>query len=118
MRTRWLVMMIVSTACSSDSDLGGSFDCTPGETLRVGCSDAVGRPCSGRPIMSVCDGTVSHDECTPQTPSPPLIVVDTPPECPNRIVPCPASGTVSVGISQGGSGPYTCTWDYVSVPTP
>ena len=84
--------------------------------LRVGCSDNVGRRCSGRPIMTICDGTIEIAECTPQTPSPPQIVVDNPPDCPDRVVPCPASGSLVVAISQGGSGPYTCTWDHVIVP--
>ena len=114
---RWLAPLALALAsCSSGSELGGEFECTPGTMEVVGCSTTVGRDCSGRPTMSLCDGTLSHEDCTPTTASPPLIVVSPPPQCPNRIVPCPASGSIAVGISNGGSGPYTCTWDHQLVP--
>jgi hypothetical protein len=108
--------LIVSLAACGGSELGGRATCTPGEMLRVGCSTNVGRDCSGRPTMAICDGDVPVDECTQNTPAPDLIVFQPAGGCPDRLVPCPASGAITVNIDQGGSGPFTCTWDHIVVP--
>ncbi len=104
------VVFVVLIGCADSAELGGRFACEPGTGVSVGCTEALGRECGGRPIMSVCDGVIDHEECLPSTPMPPLLVVRNPPACPMANVTCPASGRIAVGISQGGSGPYTCTW--------
>jgi hypothetical protein len=114
---RWLTIFLWgAAACGEENELGGRFDCTPAEMVRVGCSDNVGRPCMGRPTMAICDGHVDVDDCTQDTPSPDLIVYQPAGSCPDRIVPCPASGKVVVNIDQGGAGAFTCTWDHVVIP--
>ena len=113
---RLLFPITFLVAACGGSELGGEIACSPGQMIHVGCSPNIGRDCSGRPIMTLCDGVISVDECTPDTPSPPLIVVRRPPGCPDATVTCPASGAIVVDISQGGSGPYTCTWDHQVIP--
>jgi hypothetical protein len=107
-----MVASVMSLVACGGSELGGEVDCTPGDMIRIGCDGLVGRECAGRPRMALCDGRLSRDECGPNTPAPDLLVVQNPPGCPNRIVTCPASGSIVVQIEQGGSGPFTCTWDH------
>lgn len=106
-RTSVILLFLTLAACQS-TPRGGRVACTPGEDIRVGCSEEVGRACSGRPTLSVCDGVVDAEDCTPATPSPPSLGVDRPPSCPQLTVTCPASG--SIVAQPSGEGFWACTW--------
>lgn len=66
--------------------------------------------------MAICDGDVDIADCTMNTPAPNLLVFQPAGECPDRRVTCPASGSLTVNIDQGGAGLFTCTWDHQVVP--
>jgi hypothetical protein len=110
---RLIALACALMGCVDSSKLGGTFDCMPGQMEIVGCSANIGRDCSGRPRMSLCDGdAIAHEDCSPNTPMPPLLYATPAGGCPNVTITCPASGSIAVGISQGGSGPFACTWDH------
>src|SRR5687767_11616007 len=81
---RLLALGCVLMGCVDSSKLGGSFDCTPGQMEIVGCSANIGRECSGRPRMSLCDGdAIAQEDCIPTTPMPPLLYATPVGGCPN-----------------------------------
>jgi len=95
---------------------GPTFDCTPGEIGRVGCSSSCGLgSCTGNPMLRVCDAVREDGNCTH-----PTAVDPTQPgggesndfagPCPCDLsVECPPSGQIQVFTAPFRNGdPYTC----------
>jgi hypothetical protein len=107
------------------------ISCTPGAPMRVGCSDTcgIGSCDPGTARLRICDGTVTTSDCqagpsgnwvldvTTSTSSSQGSDCDN--RCPELVVACPASGTLTVSpgaSSFGGGGDFWCRWDAVEAP--
>lgn len=105
------------------------ISCTPGAPIRVGCSDAcgIGHCAADTARIRICDGVVTTGDCQ----SGPLgnWVLDVTSssttssgsdcdfDCPEAVVPCPASGMLTIAPSaRSGSADYWCQWEAVEAP--
>lgn len=86
-----------------------TFDCTPGQLYRVGCSACAGiGSCTGDPMLRVCDPAAAGDNCS--HPARILENQDACDACPRvRDLECPASGRLAVYSAAREVGTsYTC----------
>lgn len=106
-----VLLALVSPGCRSRDRGADTVACTPGESVVVGCTHAVGSPCSGDPALSVCDGTIAPRDCSSSN----AIATndDSDGLCPQVTTTCPASGRVSVAPRGVSGGNYACAWDVV-----
>lgn len=89
--------------------LAQTFDCTPGQDVRIGCSDCANiGSCTGDPMLRVCDQARSDGNCS--EPGALAFDDDTCDACPRvRDVRCPASGKLDVYTAPSRVGEaYTC----------
>lgn len=103
--------------------------CTAGTPMRIGCSDmcGIGHCNSGSARIRICDGTVTTSDCqsgplgnwvldvTDSSSSSSGSSCDS--RCPEAVVPCPASGMLTIAPSaRGSSADYWCQWEAVEAP--
>lgn len=94
----------------------GTWDCTPGTSIRMGCADACGLgSCTGEPMLRICESGVAncssgralgHNEG------------DCASSCPRVIgIHCPASGRVDAYVASLHPGePFTCNLELQQSP--
>lgn len=95
--------------CSWDS--AGTWECTPGAELRIGCSAACSGlgSCTGNPMIRVCDAADPSGNCTASN-----NLDDNEDSCGSlcpraRNITCPTSGQLAVFTAPHTPGaPYTC----------
>lgn len=102
--------------------------CTPGAAVRVGCSDmcGIGHCSSSTARIRICDGTVTTSACMAgPTGNWVLDVTDASVSgsgcdfhCPEAVVTCPASGTLTVAPSarSSSSTDFWCQWEAMEPP--
>lgn len=101
---------VIAVGCKNRTDRpGDTLTCTPGESLRIGCTGAVGSVCGGNPVMDVCDGSVVPSECTDANAT--AMNDDTVGTCPEVDTVCPAIGRVTVSVHGAMGAAYSCYWD-------
>jgi hypothetical protein len=98
-----LAAVAVLGACRSRRDRSsGTETCTPGARIVVTCSERCGLGyCRHDPVLQVCDGTMSVEQCGALAATDPLVLGgddDSPCGglCPFVQLACPASGSVTV----------------------
>lgn len=113
-----LVAALAAAGCSRSRSQSGSETCTPGRPITVACSEDCGiGACSGDPVLRVCEGSISVEDCLE---APTFLgqndddrVCATSGLCSRVDTLCPSSGRVTVALRAFGSGPYQCAWELV-----
>lgn len=94
-----------------------TISCTPGAPTEIGCALGCGLgECNGNVAIRVCDGTTPIDGCVAGSP---LIIDENSSsangcddDCPQLVVTCPASGSLTVVPRQTGgtAADFLCDW--------
>src|SRR5690606_28434779 len=96
---------------------GGTFPCTPGTKVHVGCADCLGGVggCSGNPMIRVCDAARPDGNCAGPTALGSNDDSHCDGKCPLvRFLECPASGQLEVYVAPSSVGGFaTCDVDVV-----
>ncbi len=90
---------------------GDTLTCTPGESLSIGCTGAVGSTCDGDPVLDACDGSIPPSACNDASSF--AMNDDASGRCPLVQTNCPSSGRITIQTHPYSTGTYQCYWDLV-----
>lgn len=95
-----------------------TISCAAGTPIEVGCSLDCGLgECEGRVSLRVCDGTVPAPDCTTSTTLSGSSSGCDSSSCPQNVVTCPPSGSLTVVPRNNSSGSeFWCEWAAMPVP--